>query len=129
LCHLVCNAVAGDSAGEAHYFFVLADVTQLKRADQELLYLANFDTLTNLPNRAMLSERLSRAIVRARRREGRIGLLFLDLDRFKDINDSLGHAAGDRILRATAKRLQLTLGEHHTVARLGGDEFMVVLED
>ena len=129
LCHLVCNAVAGDGAGEAHYVTVLSDVTQQKRAEQELLYLANFDTLTNLPNRAMLSERLSRAIVRARRHKGRIGLLFLDLDRFKDINDSLGHAAGDRILRAAARRLQQTVGEHHTVARLGGDEFMVVLED
>ena len=129
LCHLVCNAVAAGDAGEAHYVTVLSDVTQQKRAEQELLYLANFDTLTNLPNRAMLSERLSRAIVRARRHGGRIGLLFLDLDRFKDINDSLGHAAGDRILRAAAKRLQQTVGEHHTVARLGGDEFMVVLED
>ena len=129
LCHVVCNAVAGGDAGEPHYVTVLSDVTQQKRAEQELLYLANFDTLTNLPNRAMLSERLSRAIVRARRHEGRIGLLFLDLDRFKDVNDSLGHAAGDRILRAAAKRLQQTVGEHHTVARLGGDEFMVVLED
>ena len=129
LCQLVCSAVAGGNPGEAQYVTVLSDVTQQKRAEQELLYLANFDTLTNLPNRAMLSDRLSRAIVRARRHGGRIALLFLDLDRFKDINDSLGHAAGDRILRAAARRLQQTLGEHHTVARLGGDEFTVVLED
>ena len=129
LCQLVSSAVAGGDAGETYYVTVLTDVTQQKRAEQELLYLANFDTLTNLPNRSMLSERLSRAIVRARRHGGRIGLLFLDLDRFKDVNDSLGHAAGDRILRAAAKRLQQTVGEHHTVARLGGDEFMVVLED
>lgn len=108
---------------------VLSDITQQKRAEQELRYLANFDTLTNLPNRTLLSERLSRAIVRARREGSRIAVLFLDLDRFKDINDSLGHAAGDRILRSAATRLQQTVGEHHTVARLGGDEFTVVLED
>ena len=111
------------------YIAVITDITQQKRAEQELRYLANFDTLTNLPNRAMLSERLSRAIVRARRQNSRIAVLFLDLDRFKDINDSLGHTAGDRILRATAMRLQETVGEHQTVARLGGDEFTVVLEN
>jgi diguanylate cyclase (GGDEF)-like protein len=107
---------------------VLSDITDQKRAEQELRYLANYDTLTNLPNRTLLAERLSRAIVRARRQDSRIGVLFLDLDRFKDINDSLGHAAGDRILRAAAVRLQETVGPQHTVARLGGDEFTVVLE-
>ena len=112
----------------ALYVTVLDDITHQKRAEQELRYLANFDTLTNLPNRALLSERLSRAIVRARREGTRLAVLFLDLDRFKDINDSLGHAAGDRILRAAARRLQQTVGRQHTVARLGGDEFTVVLE-
>src|SRR3546814_13788892 len=77
----------------------------------------------------LLSERLSRAIVRARRENNRVAVLFLDLDRFKDINDSLGHAAGDRILRSAAVRLQQTVGQHHTVARLSGDEFTVVLEN
>ena len=129
LCHLVSNAVTTNEAGQKQYVTVLSDITQQKRAEQELRYLANFDPLTSLPNRSMLSERLSRAIVRARRHGGRIALLFLDLDRFKNINDSLGHAGGDRILRAAAMRLQQTVGEHHTVARLGGDEFTVVLED
>ncbi|MBB1060218.1 EAL domain-containing protein [Marilutibacter spongiae] len=129
LCALQSTVVheAGGQAG--NYVAVLGDITDQKRAEQELRYLANYDTLTSLPNRALLSERLSRAIVRARRNGRKIAVLFLDLDRFKDINDSLGHAAGDRILRAAANRLQQTVGPGHTVARLGGDEFTVVLED
>lgn len=129
LCWIESSAVLDSVGQRSHYVAVLSDITDKKRAEQELRYLANYDTLTSLPNRALLSERLSRAIVRARRQESRIGVLFLDLDRFKDINDSLGHAAGDRILRATAARLQQTVGPQHTVARLGGDEFTVVLEN
>ena len=129
LCSIESNATEGIYGEHRLYIAVITDITQQKRAEQELRYLANFDTLTNLPNRAMLSERLSRAIVRARRQNHRIAVLFLDLDRFKDINDSLGHTAGDRILRAAAMRLQDTVGEHQTVARLGGDEFTVVLEN
>ncbi|MGO3128172.1 MAG: putative bifunctional diguanylate cyclase/phosphodiesterase [Luteimonas sp.] len=118
-----------DADDNVLYVCVSNDITQQKRTEQELRYLANFDTLTSLPNRSLLSERLSRAIVRAHREDTRLAVLFLDLDRFKDINDSMGHAAGDRILRAAAVRLQQTVGEQHTVARLGGDEFTVVLED
>ncbi|HEX2594838.1 MAG TPA: diguanylate cyclase, partial [Luteimonas sp.] len=128
LCAYECSAVLDGNGQHALYVVVLSDITDQKRAEQELRYLANFDTLTNLPNRTLLSERLSRAIVRARRQEARIAVLFLDLDRFKDINDSLGHSAGDRILRAAAVRLQDAVGAQHTVARLGGDEFTVVLE-
>ena len=113
----------------SHFVAVVNDITDKKRAEQELRYLANYDTLTGLPNRALLSERLGRAIVRARRHETRVAVLFLDLDRFKDINDSLGHATGDRLLKAAATRLQATIGAADTVARLGGDEFTVVLED
>ena len=129
LCSIESSAVLDNNGQQSLYVTVLTDITQQKRAEQELRYLANFDTLTNLPNRALLAERLSRAIVRARREDNRIAVLFLDLDRFKDINDSLGHATGDRILRAAAVRLQDTVGQHHTVARLGGDEFTVVLEN
>jgi diguanylate cyclase (GGDEF)-like protein/PAS domain S-box-containing protein len=107
---------------------VFGDITHQRRAEHELRYLADFDALTNLPNRALLSERLSRAIVQARRDHSRTAVLFLDLDHFKHVNDSLGHAAGDRILRAAAVRLQEALGEHRTVARLGGDEFAAILE-
>ncbi|MDQ3617465.1 MAG: EAL domain-containing protein, partial [Pseudomonadota bacterium] len=129
LCWLQCGAVHEAGSQRVHYVAVLSDITDQKRAEQELRYLANYDTLTSLPNRTLLSERLSRAIVRARRNNHKIAVLFLDLDRFKDINDSLGHAAGDRILRAAAQRLQQSVGPQHTVARLGGDEFTVVLEN
>ncbi len=118
-----------DSGEAAHTVVaVFSDITHNKRAEQELRYLANFDALTNLPNRALLSERLAGAIVRARREHGRLAVLFIDLDHFKDVNDSLGHAAGDRILRAVATRLQDTVGAERTVARIGGDEFTVVQE-
>jgi diguanylate cyclase (GGDEF)-like protein/PAS domain S-box-containing protein len=129
LCAIESSRVQGGDDDIVLYVAVLSDITEQKRAEQELRYLANFDTLTSLPNRTLLSERLSRAIVRARRQGSRVAVLFLDLDRFKDVNDSLGHAAGDRILRAAANRLQQTVGPNHTVARLGGDEFTVVLED
>ncbi|KAF1722979.1 putative bifunctional diguanylate cyclase/phosphodiesterase [Pseudoxanthomonas wuyuanensis] len=129
LCRIETNVVP-DACGERQlYVQVLTDITEQKRAEQELRYLANYDTLTSLPNRSLLSERLSRAIVRARREHGHVAVLFIDLDRFKDINDSLGHATGDRILRAAAARVQQTVGAEHTVARLSGDEFTVVLED
>ncbi|TBR07078.1 MAG: diguanylate cyclase, partial [Lysobacter sp.] len=129
LCLLQASVVLDNAGQRGHWVAVLSDITDQKRAEQELRYLANYDVLTGLPNRALLSERLSRAIVRARRNGSRIGLLFLDLDRFKDINDSLGHAAGDAILRATAGRLQHAVGGQHVVARLGGDEFTVVIEN
>ena len=112
-----------------HFVAVVNDITQKKRAEQELRYLANYDTLTGLPNRSLLSERLSRAIIRARRQESRVAVLFIDLDNFKDINDSLGHAAGDRLLKSAAARLQASVGPTDTVARLGGDEFTIIVED
>ena len=129
LCKIETNVVPDASGQRRLYVLVLNDITEQKRAEQELRYLANYDTLTSLPNRSLLSERLSRAIVRARRENGKVAVLFIDLDRFKDINDSLGHATGDRILRAAAARVQQTVGAQHTVARLSGDEFTVVLED
>ena len=129
LCRIETNVVPDVSGERPLYVQVLTDITEQKRAEQELRYLANYDTLTSLPNRSLLSERLSRAIVRARREHGHVAVLFIDLDRFKDINDSLGHATGDRILRAAAARVQQTVGTQHTVARLSGDEFTVVLED
>ncbi len=128
LCALESIRVDGAIDQRSLYVAVLSDITRAKRTEQELRLLANYDTLTNLPNRSLLSERLSQAIVNARREDSRIAVLFLDLDRFKDVNDSLGHATGDRILRAAAARLREVAPTGATVARLSGDEFTVVLE-
>jgi diguanylate cyclase (GGDEF)-like protein/PAS domain S-box-containing protein len=129
LCAIEAVEVLEPDGERGHYVVVINDITERKRAEQELRYLANFDTLTGLPNRALLSERLARAIVRARRHDSMVAVLFLDLDRFKEINDSLGHTAGDRILKAVAARLLATTKPTDTVSRLGGDEFTVVVED
>ena len=126
---LQISAVGESDGRRSHYVAVLNDITDMKRAEQELRYMANYDPLTGLPNRTLLMERLSSAIVRARSSGKRIGVLFIDLDRFKDINDSLGHGVGDRILSAVATRLHAFAGPEQTAARIGGDEFMVLLEN
>jgi diguanylate cyclase (GGDEF)-like protein len=105
----------------------LRDITARKQAERRLRWLADFDQLTNLPNRRCLVEQLDRAIVRARRDGGRVALLILDLDRFKVINDSLGHPIGDRVLACVGQRLQLGRPPTETAARLSGDEFALVL--
>lgn len=112
-----------------HFVGVISDITDRKRAEQELRYLANYDALTGLPNRTLLSERIGQAIVRARRGARKVAVLFLDLDRFKHVNDSMGHATGDRMLRVAGSRLRQIVREGDSVARLGGDEFTVVLDD
>ncbi|MBT9591579.1 MAG: EAL domain-containing protein [Thiobacillus sp.] len=122
---------------------VARDVTEQKRAEQRMVYLANYDHLTGLPNRALFRDRLAGAMQRAQRAEHLVGLLYLDLDRFKQVNDSLGHQVGDQLLKQVAERLRqcvrlsdtiaLSAAREElfgcTVARLGGDEFTLVLED
>ena len=107
---------------------IARDISEREDAEQRIQHLAYHDTLTNLPNRTLLTDRVNRALARARR-TGQVGaLLFLDLDKFKRINDSLGHPVGDELLKELARRLRHSLREEDTVARLGGDEFVVLLE-
>ncbi|MBI3897732.1 MAG: EAL domain-containing protein [Gammaproteobacteria bacterium] len=108
--------------------FVL-DLTERKHAEERIRYLAQHDALTGLPNRLLFRDRVSQAIVQARRAGRAVAVMFVDLDRFKDINDSLGHPVGDRLLRITARRLQRCLRQGDSVARLGGDEFVISLPD
>jgi diguanylate cyclase (GGDEF)-like protein/PAS domain S-box-containing protein len=100
-----------------------------KRDEDRLAFMAQFDTLTGLPNRHLLQDRLGQSMARAHRDEKQVAVIFLDLDRFKEINDTLGHGAGDRVLQAVSGRLRGCLRENDTVARLGGDEFTVILEN
>ncbi len=111
------------------YLETFIDISERKRAEQEIQRLAHFDTLTGLPNRALLHDRLSETLARASREGSLVGVLFLDLDRFKPINDSMGHAVGDKLLEAVAERLSQCVRSYDTVARLGGDEFVVTLSD
>jgi len=108
---------------------VVRDITERKAFEQQLSYLAFHDPLSGLPNRALFMDRLEHALARAARRQSAAAVLFLDLDNFKVINDSLGHKAGDELLVETAKRIQACLRPEDTAARLGGDEFTILLEE
>jgi diguanylate cyclase (GGDEF)-like protein/PAS domain S-box-containing protein len=105
------------------------DITERKALEQQLHHQAFYDPLTRLPNRALFMERLEHASTRANRRDSRIAVLFVDLDNFKVINDSLGHKAGDQVLKAVAERVRIYLRPEDTAARLGGDEFTILVED
>jgi diguanylate cyclase (GGDEF)-like protein/PAS domain S-box-containing protein len=105
------------------------DITERKFAEERVQSLAYFDGLTGLPNRTLVRDRLSQALAGARRKKSKVALFFLDLDRFKNINDSLGHSVGDLLLKGVAERLKAWGREQDTVARLGGDEFLVVVND
>ena len=108
----------------------LSDITKRRQAEQQLLKQALSDELTELPNRTLFLDRLQRAIARSRRRDDyKFGVLFLDLDRFKVVNDSLGHLVGDQMLQTVARRLETCLRPGDTVARLGGDEFTMLIDD
>ncbi len=111
------------------YLAIASDITHRKAAETRILHLAHFDPLTELPNRSLLGVRLEAALEAANRFEQSLGVLFLDLDRFKNVNDSLGHQAGDALLKAVSGRFQHCVREQDTVARMGGDEFIVVLPE
>lgn len=123
------NTVHDADGKLSHYVAVFADISKIKRSEQEIDFLAHNDPLTRLPNRLLLNERLENAIQRAKRQNEKVGLIFIDLDRFKAVNDSLGHSAGDDLLRAAAQRMLARSREQDTLARLGGDEFVLLVDD
>ncbi|WP_349590288.1 bifunctional diguanylate cyclase/phosphodiesterase [Vogesella oryzagri] len=124
---LTITAVSDAQDHISHYVATLTDITQRKRAEEEIRNLAYYDPLTRLPNRRLLLERLQQAVGSAGRRGNEGALLFIDLDNFKTLNDTLGHDMGDLLLQDVAQRLNHCVREDDTVARLGGDEFVVLL--
>jgi len=126
---MTITAVYDDNHKLTHYVAVFRDISNRKKSEQEIYQLAFYDSLTKLPNRRLLLDRLQQALA-ASARTGRHGaLLFLDLDHFKTINDTQGHAMGDQLLIEVARRLQTCVREGDSVARLGGDEFVALLEE
>ncbi len=123
------GAIIADDGQPSHFVVSLADITEQKDTEQRLRQLAEYDALTGLPNRVLLLDRMSSAIENARRHNQHLAVLFIDLDRFKNINDSLGHAVGDALLRQVARRLGDVVRSCDTVSRLGGDEFVVLLTE
>ena len=115
--------------GEEQRMVVVRDITARKQAQERIEFLALHDALTELPNRQYLNDWLPRTLALSRRHDRRVAVVFIDLDSFKPVNDTLGHEAGDALLRAVAQRLRATVRESDLVARLGGDEFLVVLTD
>jgi len=124
---LMATGVREAPGDTMHYIFNTIDITDRKRSEKRILFLAEHDVLTELPNRSLVTERLHLALQRAAPSAQRVAVLFIDLDRFKDINDSLGHHIGDGLLRSVSQRLLESVRAGDTVGRLGGDEFLVVL--
>lgn len=112
-----------------NYIGVLSDISMIKKSEEKLEFLAHHDPLTKLPNRLLLLANLEQAIKRAKREEHKIAIMFLDLDRFKEINDTFGHSYGDEILKIVTSRFKLVMREEDTIARIGGDEFILLIED
>ncbi len=123
-------SVVRDPDGQmTHFVLTLQDISRRKQDEEFIRFHANFDTLTRLPNRRLVMDRLQQAVLRCQRAGGRGALLFLDMDRFKQINDTFGHATGDELLKLVARRLRHCVRTSDTVGRIGGDEFIILLPD
>lgn len=107
---------------------IIYDITERKESEKRLVYLANYDTLTSMPNRNLFHDRLKHSMMQAKRKKNQLALLYLDLDHFKAVNDALGHQAGDKLLIEASQRIKKCIRESDTAARLGGDEFTIILE-
>jgi diguanylate cyclase (GGDEF)-like protein len=125
---LAITTISGE-AGEGRHVATFTDITKRKEAEEIILHRANFDALTDLPNRGLFDDRLDSVMAMARRHHRNFALMYIDLDKFKAVNDTLGHAAGDALLSESAKRMEQCVRDTDTVARLGGDEFALLLSD
>ncbi|MDD5461358.1 MAG: EAL domain-containing protein [Methylococcales bacterium] len=123
------STIRNNQGAITHYIGIFSDITERKAAEAKIEYLARHDPLTNLPNRTLLLDRFDQAMAYAMRNNTLVALLFLDLDRFKHINDTMGHDIGDRLLQKVAERLSQCVREVDTVCRQGGDEFIIILTD
>ncbi|AFL74064.1 putative bifunctional diguanylate cyclase/phosphodiesterase [Thiocystis violascens] len=126
---LTISAVPDDQGRVTHYVGVFSDITHLKEAQKQIDFLAYHDALTHLPNRTLFRDRLVHALAHARRETRTLAVLFIDLDRFKTVNDTLGHPVGDELLLQVSRRMSEAIRADDTLARLGGDEFVLLLED
>ena len=126
---LSLTLVEGSEKASAVVYGFVRDISERRRGEEQLAYLAYHDPLTGLPNRILIEQQLDLALARARRADGAVALMFVDLDDFKDVNDRLGHAAGDQLLAAIATRLRSVLRDSDVLARHGGDEFLVLLSE
>ncbi|MCF1184198.1 EAL domain-containing protein [Marichromatium gracile] len=125
---LTISRVRDERGDTSNYVGIFSDISQVKQSEARLEHLAHYDALTDLPNRLLLLSRLEHAIHRAERERSKVAVLFIDLDRFKNVNDSLGHPVGDELLQAVAERMRARIRAEDTLARLGGDEFVLLLE-
>lgn len=127
--YLSISVIKDDGGRPTHYAGLFYDISERKTVEERLNHLAHYDALTGIPNRSLLLDRLEQEAERSARQQTKLGLLYLDLDHFKQINDTLGHSAGDELLKEVALRLKTCVRAVDTVARLGGDEFVVLIAD